>query len=75
MNHVDAGHLEQLARQMGGCSDITRRYGEFARVGLGMGDELGDRARWNREVRYHDFGHAGETTGAMSRRKLKLRLP
>src|SRR6516162_503907 len=62
MNHLNAGHhLEQVASEMGGGSDITRRYGEFARIGLGMGDELRDRARWKREVRHHDFGHAGET--------------
>src|SRR5262252_4986224 len=60
---VDAGHrLKPLALQMGGGSDTTRRHGELAGIGLGIGDELGDRPRWNREVRYHDAGHAGDAS-------------
>src|SRR5262247_2973786 len=45
---------------MGGGSDTTRRHGELAGIGLGIGDELGDRLRWNREVRYHWVGHTGD---------------
>src|SRR5215467_9385831 len=61
MQHVDARHrLEQLALQMGGGSDTTRRHGELAGIGLGIGDELGDRRRWNREVRYYDVVHTGD---------------
>src|SRR5262249_10540476 len=63
MQHVDAGHrLKQLALQMGGGSDTTRRHGELAGIGLGMGDELGDRPRWNREVRYHDVVDTGDAS-------------
>jgi hypothetical protein len=63
MQHVDAGHrLKQLALQMGGGSDTTRRHGELAGIGLGIGDELGDRPRWNREVRYHDVVHTGDAS-------------
>src|SRR5262249_30570464 len=63
MQHVDAGHrLKQLALQMGGGSDTTRRHGELAGIGLGIGDELGDRPRWNREVRYHDVVHTGDSS-------------
>src|SRR5262245_6701549 len=63
MNHVDADHrLKQLALQMGGGSDTTRRHGELAGIGLGIGDELGDRPRWNREVRYHDVVHTGDAS-------------
>src|SRR5262249_31417555 len=59
--HVHADHrLKQLALQMGGGSDTTRRHGELAGIGLGIGDELGDRRRWNREVRYHNVVHAGD---------------
>src|SRR5215510_4483051 len=43
-----------------GGSDTTRRRGELAGIGLGIGDELGDRPRWNREVRYYDVGHTGD---------------
>jgi hypothetical protein len=43
MNHVDAGHrLKQLALQMGGGSDTTRRHGDLAGIGLGGGDQLLD---------------------------------
>src|SRR5215472_22077 len=63
MQHVDAGHrLEQLALQMGGGSDTTRRHGELTGIGLGIGDKLVDRPRWNREVRYHDVGHTGDAS-------------
>jgi hypothetical protein len=44
MNHVDPGHhLEQLARQMCAASDTNRRHVELARIGLAIGDELGNR--------------------------------
>src|SRR5215813_272764 len=63
MQHVDAGHrLKQLALQMGGGSDTTRRHGELAGIALGIGNELGDRPRWNREVRYHDVVHTGDAS-------------
>src|SRR4029450_6510930 len=61
MNYVDAGHhLEQLARQMGGSSDTTRRHGELAGIGLGISDELGNRFGRNRRIYYHDEGEADD---------------
>src|SRR5262249_56537762 len=61
MNYVDAGHhLEQLARQMGGSSDTTRRHGELAGIGLGISDELGNRFGRNRWIYYHDEGVADD---------------
>src|SRR5262245_32845470 len=72
MQHVDAGHrLKQLALQMGGGSDTTRRHGELAGIGLGIGDELGDRPRWNREVRYH---HVVDTGDASNRRDVAAEI-
>src|SRR5262252_1271301 len=50
MHQVDPGlHFEQFARHMGGSSDTARRHGDLARIGLGIGDELGNcfgRNRW-----------------------------
>src|SRR5262245_48778096 len=61
MNYVDAGHqLEQLARQMGGSSDTTRRHGELAGIALGIGDKLGNRFGRNRWIYYHDEGEADD---------------
>src|SRR5262249_35083535 len=47
MNHVDPGHhVEQLAHQMCAASDTDRRHVELARIGLAIGDELGNRLSW-----------------------------
>src|SRR5262249_11085096 len=52
--------LERLARHMGGSSDTARRYVEFPGIGVGIGDELRDRFRWNRKVRHEQLGNAGD---------------
>src|SRR5215510_8003219 len=55
MHQVDPGHhLEQLARHMGGSSDTARRHGDLARIGLGIGDELGNCFGWNRWMHRYD---------------------
>ena len=44
VNHVDAGHhLEQLAGNMWTRCRCRRRHVDLARIGLGVGDELGNR--------------------------------
>jgi hypothetical protein len=44
MDHLDTRHhLEQLTGYMGRASIARRRHSDFARVGLGVRDELGDR--------------------------------
>src|SRR5215471_14505070 len=49
VDHVDAGHhLEELAREVGYTSIAARRHVDFARIGLGIGDELGNCLDWNR---------------------------
>jgi len=59
VNQVDAGHhLEQLAGEMGGASDTTRRHVELARIGLDVGDELGNGLGRNRWIHHHDAGLA-----------------
>ena len=51
VNHVDAGHhLEQLAGHMGRGPDAGRRHVDLARIGLGIGDELGNRLGRNRWI-------------------------
>ena len=59
VDHVDAGHhLEQLAGHMVRASDAGRRQVDLARIGLGIGDELGNRLGRNRWIHHHDIGHA-----------------
>src|SRR6516165_8887675 len=44
VNHVDTGHhLEQLAGDVRHGSAARRRHVDFAGIGLGIGDELGNR--------------------------------
>src|SRR6516225_11817923 len=40
-------------------TDAARRHADFARIGLGIGDELGDRRGWNRWID-HDLGKADD---------------
>ena len=47
-------HHEQLADDMGGVADAGRRHVDRARVGLGIGDEFGDRLGRERRVDLHD---------------------
>ena len=59
MHHVDAGHhLEQLAGHMRRAPVAGRRHVDLARVGLGVGDELGNGLGRNRRIHLHDVGHA-----------------
>ena len=59
VDHVDAGHhLEQLAGHMGRGPVAGRRHVDLARIGLGIGDELGNRLGRNRWIDHHDVGHA-----------------
>src|ERR1700746_4147026 len=39
---------------MGGGSDTARRHGDLARIGLGIGDELGNCLGWNRWMHHYD---------------------
>src|SRR5256884_3631121 len=41
-------------------TDAARRHADLARIGLGIGDELGDRFGWNRWMDYHDLGKADD---------------
>jgi hypothetical protein len=57
MHHVDAGHhLEQLARNVVASAGAGRRHVEFTGIGLGIGDEFGNRLGRNRRVHHHDVG-------------------
>ena len=47
-------HHEQLAGDMSGVTDAGRRHVDLARVGLGIGDEFGDRLGRERRVDLHD---------------------
>src|SRR3954452_12671083 len=42
-------------------TDATRTVGKLARIGLGMGDELGKRSCWNRWMHRHDKTTAHQT--------------
>ena len=51
VHHVDAGHhLEQLAGHVREPADAGRRHVDLARIGLGVGDELGNRLGRNRWI-------------------------
>src|SRR5262249_26419548 len=52
--------LEQLAEDMGGSSDPTRRHGELAGIGLGIGDKLGNGLGRNRRIYLEDTGCTDE---------------
>src|SRR5262249_23719448 len=41
-------------------SDTARRHVDFAWVGLGIGDKLGNGVGWNRWVEHHDERHADD---------------
>jgi hypothetical protein len=59
MHQIDAGqHLEKFARHLIGRTGATRCHGDPIRIGLGIGDELGDRLRRKRRVDHHHVGHA-----------------
>ena len=55
IHHVDAGHrLEQLAGNVVASAGAGRRHVEFTGIGLGIGDELGNRLGRKRRVHHHD---------------------
>ena len=57
----DAGHhLEQLAGDMGRGPVAGRRHVDLARIGLGVGDELGNGLGRNRWIHHHDIGRADD---------------
>jgi hypothetical protein len=59
VDHVDASHhLEQLAGHMAPGSVAGRRHVDLARIGFGVGDELGDRLDRHRGIHLHDIGVA-----------------
>src|SRR5262249_14930249 len=61
MYEVDPGHhLEELAGNMDRCSSTAGCHIDPARIGLGVGDELGNCSRWNRGVDLHDEGDADD---------------
>src|SRR5712671_3646074 len=41
-------------------TDAARRHADLARIGLGIGAELGDRLGWNRWFDHHDLGKADD---------------
>ena len=59
VDDVDAGHeLEQLGRDMGSGAVARRGEVELAGIGLGIGDELGNRFDRQRRIHLHDHGGA-----------------
>src|SRR5215831_1193549 len=55
MNHINASHhLEQLASYMGSGAVAGGGHVDLAEVGLGIGDELGDRLDRKRWIDLHD---------------------
>jgi hypothetical protein len=62
MNHIDASHhLEQLSSQMFRSTVASRRKVEFARIGLGVSDELGDGLGGDRWVDDQDQGQTDQS--------------
>ena len=60
VDHVDAGHhLEQLAGDMERTPGAARRHVDLARIGLGIGDKLGNRVHRNRWIDFHDKRNGG----------------
>ena len=74
VNHVDAGHhLEQLARHVRWRAGAGRGHADLARIGLGVGDELGDRFGRKRWVRRPSpaGNRSSPATGAISRNEVE----
>jgi len=64
MNHVDTGHdLKQLAGDMLRGSVAGRRHVDLARIGLGVGNELGNGLGWNRWIHQHYEWLANDARG------------
>src|SRR5215831_18727235 len=59
VHEVDSGHhLEQFTGNMVSGTDAGRRLVDLARIGLGVGNELGNRLDRHRWIRLHDKGLA-----------------
>src|SRR5215831_8260305 len=55
MEQIDAGHhFEQFAGDMLYSSVASRGHRDLARIGLGVGDKLGNGLGWNRWMDLHD---------------------
>ena len=76
VDHVDARqHLEQFARHMDRGPVAGGRHVELAGIGLGVGDQFGDRLDRNLGFTTTTFGkRMMPATGTISCRKLKLSL-
>src|SRR5262249_597611 len=59
--------LKKLAGKMEGCPDTTRRHGELAGIGLGIGNELRNGCDWDRWIHLH---YKGATDHARNRRNV-----
>src|SRR5262249_48921232 len=56
VDQVDTGlHLEPFAEDVGDGPAAGRSHDDLARIGLGVGDELGDRLGWNGWVDHDDI--------------------
>ena len=61
VDHVDAGqHLEQFAGHVDRRAVAGRRHVELAGIGLGVGDQFGDRLDRQRRVHHHHVGKADD---------------
>ena len=76
VQHVDAGHhLEQLAGHVDRGSDAAGREVDLARIGLGVGDELGTLVAGTAGFTSITFGtRMMPATGAMSRTNVETEL-
>ena len=55
VDHVDASHhFEQFAGDVERAAGAAGRHVDFARIGLGIGDEFGNRIRRDRGINFHD---------------------
>src|SRR5262249_33839230 len=63
--------LEQLPRDMSRRSVAGRCHADLAWIGLGIGDELGNRFSWHRWVHHHDEGLASD---AGARRDVRVEI-
>ena len=61
VGQFDSGHeLEQFAGHVRRRADAGRRHVDLARIGLGIGDEFGDRLGRKRRIHHHHIGIAAD---------------
>jgi hypothetical protein len=58
---MPAPHLQQFAGKVTPASVARRSQIDLARIGLGTGDELGNRLSWNRWIDHHHQRPADDT--------------